>query len=187
MAEVSIEKLATDIGTSVDRLVQQFKSAGIVKVAGGEVTEDEKRILLDFLSKQHGGAGSEGPKRMTLQRKTTSTLSAGKSKGVTVEVRKKRTYVKHTDVEEANIAEEEVKRLAEEQQAQLEAEQQAAESARNAAEEKAHEIEVAATNEVAKTNQQSTKWRAASPINERPNNKSTINEIVAIFSTVSLN
>ena len=59
MAEVSIEKLATDIGTSVDRLVQQFKSAGIVKVAGGEVTEDEKRILLDFLSKQHGGAGSE--------------------------------------------------------------------------------------------------------------------------------
>jgi translation initiation factor IF-2 len=55
MAEVSIEKLATDIGTSVDRLVQQFKSAGIDKAAGGEVTEDEKRILLDFLSKQHGG------------------------------------------------------------------------------------------------------------------------------------
>ena len=137
MAEVSIEKLATDIGTSVDRLVQQFKSAGIVKVAGGEVTEDEKRLLLDFLSKQHGGAGSEGPKRMTLQRKTTSTLSAGKSKGVTVEVRKKRTYVKHTDVEEAKIAEEEVIRLAEEQQAQLEAEQQAAENAKNAAEEKA--------------------------------------------------
>jgi translation initiation factor IF-2 len=140
MAEVSIEKLATDIGTSVDRLVQQFKSAGIVKVAGGEVTEDEKRVLLDFLSKQHGGAGSEGPKRMTLQRKTTSTLSAGKSKGVTVEVRKKRTYVKHTDVEEAKIAEDEVKRLAEEQQVQLEVEKQAAETARNAAEEKAQKV-----------------------------------------------
>jgi translation initiation factor IF-2 len=140
MAEVSIEKLATDIGTSVDRLVQQFKSAGIVKVAGGEVTEDEKRVLLDFLSKQHGGAGSEGPKRMTLQRKTTSTLSAGKSKGVTVEVRKKRTYVKRTDVEEAKIAEDEVKRLAEEQQVQLEVEKQAAETARNAAEEKAQKV-----------------------------------------------
>jgi translation initiation factor IF-2 len=137
MAEVSIEKLATDIGTSVDRLVQQFKSAGIVKVAGGDVTEDEKRILLDFLSKQHGGAGSEAPKRMTLQRKTTSTLSAGKSKAVTVEVRKKRTYVKRSDVEEAKIAEDEVKRLAEEQQVRLEAEQQAAEKAKNAAEEKA--------------------------------------------------
>jgi len=140
MAEVSIEKLATDIGTSVDRLVQQFKSAGIVKVAGGEVTEDEKRILLDFLSKQHGGVGSEGPKRMTLQRKTISTLTAGKSKGVTVEVRKKRTYVKHTDVEEAKIAEEEVKRLAEEQQVQLEAEKQAAETAKNAAQEKAQKV-----------------------------------------------
>jgi translation initiation factor IF-2 len=137
MAEVSIEKLATDIGTTVDRLVQQFKSAGIVKVAGGDVTEDEKRILLDFLSKQHGGAGSEAPKRMTLQRKTTSTLSAGKSKAVTVEVRKKRTYVKRSDVEEAKIAEDEAKRLAEEQQVRLEAEQQAAEKAKNAAEEKA--------------------------------------------------
>ncbi|MFT5839530.1 MAG: translation initiation factor IF-2 [Flavobacteriales bacterium] len=137
MAEVSIEKLATDIGTSVDRLVQQFKSAGIVKVAGGDVTEDEKRTLLDFLSKQHGGAGSEAPKRMTLQRKTTSTLSVGKSKAVTVEVRKKRTYVKRTDVEEAKVAEDEAKRLAEEQQVKLEAEQQAVEKAKNAAEEKA--------------------------------------------------
>jgi len=137
MAEVSIEKLATDIGTSVDRLVQQFKSAGIDKAAGGDVTEDEKRILLDFLSKQHGGAGSEGPKRMTLQRKTTSTLSVGKSKAVTVEVRKKRTYVKRSEVEEAKMAEDEVKRLAEEQQVRLVDEQQAAEKAKNAAQEKA--------------------------------------------------
>jgi len=137
MAEVSIEKLATDIGTSVDRLVQQFKSAGIDKAAGGDVTEDEKRILLDFLSKQHGGAGSEGPKRMTLQRKTTSTLSVGKSKAVTVEVRKKRTYVKRSEVEEAKMAEDEAKRLVEEQQIRLEDEQQAAEIAKNAAQEKA--------------------------------------------------
>ena len=137
MAEVSIEKLATDIGTTVDRLVQQFKSAGIDKVASDDVTEDEKRTLLDFLSKQHGGSGSEAPKRMTLQRKTTSTLSVGKSKGVTVEVRKKRTYVKRSDVEEAKIAEDEAKRLAEEQQVKLEAEQQAAVKAKNAAQEKA--------------------------------------------------
>ena len=100
MAEVSIAKLATDIGTSVDRLVQQFKDAGIVKKADAQVNEDEKRQLLDYLSKQHGGSGSEAPKRMTLRRKTTSTLTVGKSKGVTVEVRKKRTYVKRTDLEE---------------------------------------------------------------------------------------
>jgi translation initiation factor IF-2 len=137
MAEVSIAKLATDIGTSVDRLVQQFKDAGIVKTAEAQVSEDEKRQLLDYLSKQHGGSGSEAPKRMTLQRKTTSTLTVGKSKGVTVEVRKKRTYVKRTDLEEEKLAEEEALRIAAEQQAKLEEEQQAAEKAKAAAEEKA--------------------------------------------------
>ena len=137
MAEVSIAKLATDIGTSVDRLVQQFKDAGIVKKADAQVNEDEKRQLLDYLSKQHGGSGSEAPKRMTLRRKTTSTLTVGKSKGVTVEVRKKRTYVKRTDLEEERLAEEEAKRVAAEQQAKLEEEQQVAEKAKAAAEEKA--------------------------------------------------
>ncbi|NCT48426.1 MAG: translation initiation factor IF-2, partial [Paraglaciecola sp.] len=137
MAEVSIEKLATDIGTSVDRLIQQFNSAGIVKTASSNVNEEEKRQLLDFLSKQHGGFGSGEPTSMTLQRKTTSTLSIGKSKAVTVEVRKKRTYVKRTDLEEQKLAEEEAARLAAEQQAKLQAEQEAAERAKKEAEEKA--------------------------------------------------
>ena len=137
MAEVSIEKLAADIGTTVDRLVQQFKDAGLTKTVNDQVTEEEKRQLLDYLSKQHGGTGSEAPKRMTLQRKTTSTLSVGKSKNVKVEVRKKRTYVKRSDIEEAKAAEEEAKRKAAEAQAQLEAEQRAAEEAKRAAEEKA--------------------------------------------------
>ncbi|MDP5041419.1 MAG: translation initiation factor IF-2 N-terminal domain-containing protein, partial [Paraglaciecola sp.] len=137
MADVSIEKLATDIGTSVDRLITQFNSAGIQKSAGANVTEEEKRQLLDFLSKQHGGFGAGAPSRMTLQRKTTSTLSVGKSKAVTVEVRKKRTYVKRTDLEEQVLAEEEAKRLAAEQEAKLKAEQEAAEQAKKEAEEKA--------------------------------------------------
>merc|ERR1712080_138986 len=137
MADVSIEKLASDIGTSVDRLVSQFSDAGIKKAAGDSVTEDEKRKLLDHLSKQHGGAGSGEPTRMTLKRKTTSTLSVGKSKEVKVEVRKKRTYVKRTDVEEQQrLAEEEAKR-AEEERLQREAEEKAAAEAKKAAEEKA--------------------------------------------------
>ncbi|WP_100657030.1 translation initiation factor IF-2 [Alteromonas flava] len=159
MAEVSIEKLATDIGTTVDRLLTQFKDAGITKAAADSVTEDEKRQLLDYLSKQHGGTGSEAPKRMTLQRKTTSTLSVGKSKAVKVEVRKKRTYVKRTEVEEQRLAEEEAKRKAEEAEARRKAEQEAADKARQAAEEakrkadearKAQEAERAARAEKAK-------------------------------------
>ena len=143
MAEVSIEKLATDIGTTVDRLVQQFKDSGVTKAAGDVVSESEKKTLLDYLSKQHGGTGAEAPKKMTLQRKTTSTISLGKSKAVKVEVRKKRTYVKRTDVEEQRLAEEEAKRQAEEAQARLEAEQKAAEAAKKAAEEKAKKAEEA--------------------------------------------
>ena len=140
MADVSIEKLAGDIGTSVDRLVQQFADAGIEKRANDQVTEDEKRTLLDHLSRQHGGAGTAEPTRMTLKRRTTSTLSinaAGKSKSVKVEVRKKRTYVKRSETEEARLAEEEAKRRAEEEAALKEAQRIAEEEARKAAEEKA--------------------------------------------------
>ena len=142
MADVSIEKLASDIGTTVDRLVGQFKDAGISKSAGDQVNEDEKQKLLDHLSKQHGSATE--PTRMTLKRKTTSTLSVGKSKEVKVEVRKKRTYVKRSDVEEQQRqAEEEAKRLEEEARLKREAEEKAAAEAKKAAEEKARKAEEA--------------------------------------------
>ena len=135
MSEVSIEKLAGDIGTNVDRLVQQFKDAGLTKKNGDNVTEDEKKQLLDYLAKSHGSDGNVTPTKMTLTRKTTSTLSVGKSKNVKVEVRKKRTFVKRSPEEEAKIAAEELARQAAEQ-AKLEAEQQAAEAAKLAAGEK---------------------------------------------------
>ncbi len=135
MSEVSIEKLAGDIGTNVDRLVQQFKDAGLTKKIGDKVTEVEKKQLLDHLAKSHGSDGNVTPTKMTLTRKTTSTLSVGKSKNVKVEVRKKRTFVKRSPEDEAKIAAEELARQAAEQ-AKLEAEQQAAEAAKLAAEEK---------------------------------------------------
>ncbi|AEA97922.1 translation initiation factor IF-2 [Alteromonas mediterranea] len=142
MADVSIEKLASDIGTTVDRLVGQFKDAGISKSAGEQVNEDEKQKLLDHLSKQHGSAAE--PTRMTLKRKTTSTLSVGKSKEVKVEVRKKRTYVKRSDIEEQQRqAEEEAKRLEEEARLKREAEEKAAAEAKKAAEEKARKAQEA--------------------------------------------
>jgi translation initiation factor IF-2 len=137
MTEVSIEKLAQDVGTPVEKLVSQFKDAGISKGVNDMVTEEEKKQLLEHLSKAHGGEGAE-PKKMTLQRKTKSTLSvasgSGKAKSVQVEVRKKRTFVKRSAAELAAIAEaeEKAKREAEEK-ARLEAE----EKARKEAEEKA--------------------------------------------------
>ncbi|MDN4501082.1 translation initiation factor IF-2 [Alteromonadaceae bacterium BrNp21-10] len=139
MAEVSIPKLAEDISTTVERLVQQFADAGIKKAATDQVTEEEKKTLLDFLSKQHGGNGSNEPKRMTLSRKSTSTLnvkSSGKSRAVTVEVRKKRTYVKRSDAEIAKMAEE-AEKVEQARQAEIDAQRQAVEEAKKAAQEKA--------------------------------------------------
>jgi len=145
MAEVSIEKLAETIDTSVDKLLQQLSDAGISKSNGDMVTEAEKAQLLDHLSKQHGGKGAEGPERMTLQRKSKSTLSVkgstGKEKSVQVEVRKKRTYVKKSAVEQQKeqerLAQEEAARQEAELKAQHEAEQKAKEEAERRAKEEA--------------------------------------------------
>ena len=73
MEEVTLDKLAKDVGTTVDRLIQQFAEAGMKKTPGDTVTEDEKQKLLVHLNKQHGGGGS-APSKMTLKRKTKSTL-----------------------------------------------------------------------------------------------------------------
>ncbi len=130
MAEVSIKQLANDIDTPVERLLQQFGDAGIAKTDNDMVSEEEKQALLGHLKKQHGGASDTEPKRMTLQRKTKSTLSVqgagGKNKSVQVEVRKSKTYIRRSAVEDAQRQEaEEQARLEAEQQAQREAEEQA--------------------------------------------------------------
>jgi|AntRauMinimDraft_4_1070384.scaffolds.fasta_scaffold01077_6 translation initiation factor IF-2 len=119
MEEVTLDKLAKDVGTTVDRLVQQFAEAGMTKKAGDSVNEEEKQKLLAHLNRQHGGGGSSEPSKMTLKRKTKSTLSVGggrDSKSVQVEVRKKRTYVKRSASEEQEREEQE--RLAQEKEAE---------------------------------------------------------------------
>ena len=45
MAEVTVEKLASDIGTTVDKLKQQFKDAGIEKSSSDHVTEDAEKSI----------------------------------------------------------------------------------------------------------------------------------------------
>ncbi len=122
---MTIKALASEIQTSVDRLIQQFADAGIRKSADDSVTSQEKQTLLTHLNREHGSA----PDKLTLQRKTRSTLNipgtGGKSKSVQIEVRKKRTFVKR-DPQEAE-------RLAAEEQAQREAEEQARREAEEAA------------------------------------------------------
>ncbi len=94
MAEVTVSELAKSVGASVERLLSQMKDAGLDHESPDSlVSDDEKQKLLSFLKSSHGDA-SEAPRKITLKRKTTTTLKAGNRKTVNVEVRKKRTYVK---------------------------------------------------------------------------------------------
>ncbi len=149
MTDVTVKTLAAEIQTSVDRLVQQFADAGIPKSADDSVTAQEKQTLLSHLNREHGSA----PDKLTLQRKTRSTLNVpgtgGKSKSVQIEVRKTRTFVKRDPQEAERLAaEEQAQREAEAQaqreaeatakrEAELKAEREAAEKAKRDASEKA--------------------------------------------------
>ncbi|MDU3067603.1 MAG: translation initiation factor IF-2 [Escherichia coli] len=130
MTDVTIKTLAAERQTSVERLVQQFADAGIRKSADDSVSAQEKQTLIDHLNQKNSG-----PDKLTLQRKTRSTLNipgtGGKSKSVQIEVRKKRTFVKR-DPQEAE-------RLAAEEQAQREAEEQARREAEESAKREAQQ------------------------------------------------
>ncbi len=119
MADVSVTQFADVVGISVDRLLEQLKEAGVkVSKAEATITDEEKMTLLSFLKAKHESAGTTSePKKITLNRKSVSELKVtgthGKNKSVTVEVRKKRTYVKRSVIqeeEEERIAEEKAKR-----------------------------------------------------------------------------
>ncbi|BAE73652.1 Translation initiation factor IF-2 [Sodalis glossinidius str. 'morsitans'] len=137
MTDVTVKSLAAEIQTPVDRLVQQFADAGIDKTAVDSVTQQEKETLLAHLNRDRGAA----PNKLTLQRKTRSTLNipstGGKSKSVQIEVRKKRTYVQRDpQAQEQAEAEEQARREAEEL-AQHQVQRDAEEKAKRAAEDKA--------------------------------------------------
>ncbi len=100
MAEVTVSELAKSVGAPVDRLLKQMQEAGLSqKSPDARVSDDEKQRLLAFLKTSHGESTSE-PKKITLQRKTTTTIKTGSGaarKTVNVEVRKKKIYVKRDD------------------------------------------------------------------------------------------
>ena len=157
MTKVSIETLAQEIKTPVQTLLQQFADAGMKKTASDTVTQKEKEALLAHLKPQ------QGPTKLTLQRKTHSTLNVssggGKSKEIKVEVRKKRTIVKQdpAELEKARLeAEQKAK-----QEAELKARKEAEEKAKLAAEEQKKREEEAKAEAEAKKRIQEQKVKAA--------------------------
>jgi translation initiation factor IF-2 len=143
MADVTVQQFAGVVGISVEKLLQQLNEAGLPeKGASDTISDDEKTQLLQHLRKMHGkNESASEPAKITLRRKTVSELKVpaerGRARGVrgvqpaktvSVEVRKKRTYVKRSVV-----AEEEAARV-EKEVAERDRERAAEEAARQAEE-----------------------------------------------------
>ncbi|MGL4316959.1 MAG: translation initiation factor IF-2 [Pseudomonas sp.] len=127
MTQVTVKELAQVVDTPVERLLQQMREAGLPHTNAEQVvTDNEKQALLAHLKSSHGEKVEE-PRKITLQRKTTTTLKVAGSKTISVEVRKKKTYVKRSpdEIEAEKQRELEEQRAADEA-ARLKAEQEAA-------------------------------------------------------------
>ncbi|MET0070255.1 MAG: translation initiation factor IF-2 [Candidatus Thiodiazotropha sp.] len=175
MSEVTVAQLANVVGIPADRLMEQLEDAGIqAKSPDDRISDEEKAKLLHYLRESHGkkkSAGVTAPSKVTLRRKTVSELrqptasrstlsraSSAPAKTVSVEVRKKRTYVKRatveTDERKTKEAEEARKALDEQakERAAIEAEieaRKAAEAAKRAEEEAAKKAEEEAAQKAA--------------------------------------
>ncbi|MGY2292689.1 translation initiation factor IF-2 [Pseudomonas sp. SDO528_S397] len=134
MTQVTVKQLADEVKTPVERLLQQMREAGLPHTAADEgVSDSEKQSLLTHLKSSHK-AKVEEPRKITLQRKTTSTLRVAGSKSISVEVRKKKVFVQRS----AEEIEAERKRELEERRAvENAARQKAEEEAKRRAEEDA--------------------------------------------------
>ena len=159
MSEVTVRQLAEVVNIPVERLIEQLGEAGLTFDDPDQtVSNADKMKLLQFLRQSHGkGAEADaGPSKITLSRKSVSALKVpagqGRAKMVNVEVRKRRTYVKRSAIEEPEdttaerkealrkLQESQAAHAAEdEQQRELEAERQRkeAELAQREADEKA--------------------------------------------------
>jgi len=158
MTEVTVKQFADVVGVPTDRLLVQLGEAGLsVSDENSTITDSEKTQLLDFLRQSHGKRGAlstgSGASKVTLKRKTQTelraTVPAGRGplgrgaarsrpegKTVSVEVRKKRTYVKRAD-----LMAEEQERLDQEaeEQARIKAEADARDEAANKKREEARQ------------------------------------------------
>ncbi|QGW75907.1 translation initiation factor IF-2 [Pseudomonas alkylphenolica] len=132
MTQVTVKELAQEVAAPVERLLQQMREAGLPHTDAGQVvTDNEKQALLAHLKSSHK-AKVEEPRKITLQRKTTSTLRVAGSKSISVEVRKKKVFVQRSPEE---IQAEQKRELEERRAAENAAREKADAEARQRAEE----------------------------------------------------
>jgi len=103
---ISVAQLAAETGVpSVDNLIDQLKKANIkVNNADDVLTEEEKLKFLLYLQKHHGAKSETAPEKIVLRRAKTTEIKIaggqGARKTISVQVRKKRTYIKQRPIVE---------------------------------------------------------------------------------------
>ena len=110
MATTTVKVLAKELKRTSADLLEQLKAAGIEKGSEDEsITDKDKTALLEYLQKAHGNAETGTRKKITLIKRESSEIrqadSAGRTRTVQVEVRKKRVLVKRGEESAAPAAE----------------------------------------------------------------------------------
>ena len=117
MSDKTVRQLAEIVKIPLERLLEQLKEAGLSASTPEDfITEDEKMQLLAHLRKRHGKAEGDSvnsPRRVTLERRKVTEMKQASvpgsaTKTISVEVRKKKTYIKRSEVEEVEAKKEEV-------------------------------------------------------------------------------
>ncbi|MEN8720888.1 MAG: translation initiation factor IF-2 associated domain-containing protein, partial [Oceanococcaceae bacterium] len=99
MSVTTVQELAEQTKTPVDRLLAQLKDAGL-NVADGDATidDDAKRQWLEHLQSKRASLTVGGARKLSVKRKEQSELKVTPGRGqrtktIAVEVRKKRVVV----------------------------------------------------------------------------------------------
>jgi len=112
MSDKTVRQLAEIVKIPLERLLEQLKEAGLSASAPDDViNEDEKMQLLAHLRKRHGkaeGEASSSPRRVTLERRKVTEIKqasvpGSSTKTIHVEVRKKKTYIKRSEVADSDL------------------------------------------------------------------------------------
>ncbi len=101
MSSMTVTEFANELKKSISTLLEQLKSAGVVKTAASDLlSEADKQRLLNYLQISHGTTSSER-KKITMVKKSTTEIkqadATGKARTIQVEFRKKRTFVRRDE------------------------------------------------------------------------------------------
>ncbi|TSA38449.1 MAG: translation initiation factor IF-2 [Methylococcaceae bacterium] len=114
MSDKTVRQLAEVVKIPLERLLEQLKEAGLSASSADDIiSEDEKMQLLSHLRKRRGKAEDEtgsAPRRVTLERRKVmeikqASVSGTSAKTISVEVRKKKTFIKRAETEESKADE----------------------------------------------------------------------------------